>query len=108
MKCKLHNDFCHRCGSKELKYNGFCSTKCLMLFKLWCFWWPIQKWFKAPISCKIGRHKINKTNIGYDIGARKVDFFCTKCDKKVLTTPLDDAGNIPEVMELMKWAKNND
>lgn len=99
------NGFCIYCG-KKLPIWGFCGR--YHHFRFW-FWrhvsFPLQRWWRAPIACKIGCHKTSKTNIEYDLERRTVGMFCVRCEKKVRTVALDDSGAVPTVMNLLAWSK---
>jgi len=99
-----YNGFCSYCGA-TLPEIGYCDKWCKISMWVWKIIFRVTRWWKSPLSCKLGFHKTSKTNIGYDLRKQSVDFFCTKCDKRVVTKKLDDAGNVPEVMKLLKWAK---
>ena len=60
------------------------------------------RWWRRPLSCKIGQHVCSRGNIGYNIQNQTVDFFCTKCEKWLDRKRLDDSNAVGSVIEIMK------
>ena len=98
-------NFCVQCGNDlpgSWVGGSACSARCFMKRTWWRASCSLRRWWKAPVACKIGKHQTSKTNISYDLETLLVDFHCIHCDKLVITKRLDDAGNVPEVMELKR------
>lgn len=47
----------------------------------------LMLWLTRPWPCKWGKHERNDNNWGYLFGY--VDFYCTRCEKRIETTPIE-------------------
>ena len=69
------------------------------------WWWGayIKKWLKAPLRCKLGRHRIGpKSDTGMGCGQTPgtMDVWCLDCDS-LLEVPIDDVLGTADRAEMI-------
>ena len=73
-------------------------------------WFRLKRWLRAPIRCKLGRHRIgDASDIGIgcvECGCKPgtLDVHCLDCDAR-LNVPLDDLTHLDGCVELLEYWK---